>query len=597
MRTSNYPELPAPGSVPAAVLLAILAIAAGAALFFVPLTGHETAVITGVGIIASAAALLMRSRRNPTVSQQRLTRILAILIFGLGVTISVLPSIGVAFIPVLIAIALIAHGFVALVHSFQSRSPYVAADAIAAVAGIVFGSLALLWPVLTLSLFRFAVGAWFVFYGLRLLLDISFRKNRSGNDGSRRPTTLRRWGRAIGASLALAVALGLAAGTSVLFGGAPLPAPGAFYEQPGELPSGAGRLIRAEPLSIGVPEGAQAWKILYTTTHADGSPAVSSGTVIAPAQRGISPLPLLTVAHGTTGVTPKCAPSLSSTPFADGAGAALTEMVTQHGWAAVISDYVGLGTTGTHPYLVGDAEARNVLDASRAIQDFKPLNVSSETVIWGHSQGGQAALWSGQIAKDYAPKLTVKGVAAFAPASDLFGLAEANKDEAAGKTVSAYIASTWDVLFPELGLEQHLTPGSARGVDRISNLCFNGADVIGALIAGTQIPNQVFPNQLLSGEFGMKLKAQSPNGPWPAPVFVAQGLSDPLVKPRLQDDWVAGRCRAGEAIEYRTYPGLDHNSLVAADSPLTPLIVQWSLERWADEPATPNCAAPTPPPQ
>jgi hypothetical protein len=71
--------------------------------------------------------------------------------------------------------------------------------------------------------------------------------------------------------------------------------------------------------------------------------------------------------------------------------------------------------------------------------------------------------------------------------------------------------------------------------------------------------------------------------------MVAQGLADPLVKPGMQHDWVEARCRAGEQIDYRTFPGLSHNSLVAADSPLTPQIVQWTLDRWSGAPATPNC--------
>src|SRR5699024_9404307 len=132
-------------------------------------------------------------------------------------------------------------------------------------------------------------------------------------------------------------------------------------------------------------------------------------------------------------------------------------------WAAVTADYIGLGTTGPHPYLIGDAEARNVLDATRAAQQFGTasgtgVEVTERTVVWGHSQGGQGALWTGQIAADYAPELTLEGVAAFAPAADLYGLANADKDTAPGKTVSAYIAATWDKIYPELELSRHLTP-------------------------------------------------------------------------------------------------------------------------------------------
>lgn len=578
-------------STPARLLLGLLAAVTGVTLVLVPLNSHQIAVITGLGIIITAAVLLLHDRRNQQGEASRLPRVFAVVLLIIGAAIAIAPSVSVAAVPLLIALALIAHGALSLVQALRSHSPYRVSDAIAACAGVAFGTLALLWPVLTLSLFRFAVGAWFVFFGLRLIFEILFRQGSHTAPGHR-PTRLRQWARGIGSALALTLALLLVATSGVIFGGAKLPEPDEFYAAPTTAPTEPGRLIRTEPISVGVPDGAQAWKILYTTTHSDGSPAISSGTVIAPSERGTDPLPLLTVSHGTTGVAPKCAPSLSATPFSDGAGTALTEMVTQHGWVAVTSDYIGLGTSGPHPYLLGDAEARNVIDASRAVQDFDELSATTDTVVWGHSQGGQGALWTGQIAADYAPELSIKGVAAFAPASDLFGLAEVNKNGAAGKTVSAYIASTWNDIFPSMDLESHLTPGSARGVDRISDLCFNGSDVLGAILTGTQIPNQVFPDKLLAGEFGDRLKEQTPTGPWPAPVMVAQGLADPLVKPALQDSWVADRCTAGDPIDYRTFPGLDHNSLVAATSPLTPQIVSWTLDRWAGLPATPNCDGP-----
>lgn len=592
-------------ATPLRLVLAAIAVAAGVALIVAPMSPHETAVVAGFGFIFTGIALLTQTSRDadfsPTIT--RLTRILASLIIVCGIVIALIPALGVTWVAFLIAAGLIAHGLFSVLHAFrrEARRHHRAAEVIAAVAGIVFGVLAFTWPVLTLSVFRLAVGAWFVFFGIRLLIELIFRRGSkqaraatASADGSTPQPRTRRSrgvGATIGASLALAMSLLLAFGSQALLGGAPLPEPDAFYAAPADVPSEPGRLIRSEPLTTGVPAGAQAWKILYTTTNTDGTPAVSSGTVIAPADPGSEPLPLLSVAHGTTGVVAKCAPSLSATPFADGAGTTLEEMVTKHGWAAVTSDYIGLGTAGTHPYLVGDAEARNVLDASRAVQEFSEIRTTTDTVVWGHSQGGQGALWTGQIAADYAPELTIKGVAAFAPAADLFGLAEADKNEAAGKTVSAYIATTWNELYPELDLEEHLTPGSAGGVERIRDLCFNGKDVLGAILSGSQIPNQVFPNALLDGAFGDQLKAQEPTGPFPAPVMVAQGLADPLVKPALQQDWVTGRCDAGEAIDYRTFPGLSHNTLVAADSPLNPQLVQWTLDRWNGEPATPSCGA------
>ena len=141
----------------------------------------------------------------------------------------------------------------------------------------------------------------------------------------------------------------------------------------------------------------------------------------------------------------------------------------------------------------------------------------------------------------------------------------------------------------DLDLAGHLNPGTAHGVEKVGDLCFNEQDVIAALLRGSQIPEQVFPDATLNGDLGETLRANSPTGPWPAPVLIAQGLADPLVKPAMQQKWVDTRCRAGEPLDYRTYPGLDHTGLVAADSPLTPQLVQWTLDRWNGAKPTPTC--------
>lgn len=579
-------------ATPIRILIGIAAAAGGVALILAPLTVQTIAAVTGLALIVTGIARLLDTLQGPVEGSGvwvTLERVMAAAIIVFGAVVALRPPLGAAWLAFIVAAALIAHGLVSVIHAVTRKTPYRVAEGISAAAAIVFGALAFSWPVLTLTIFRFGVGAWFVFFGLRLIFEAFANRRNSPRIDSPAASRVQRWVRTIAASTALLVALAFTVGSASLLGGAPLPEPDAFYVAPADVPSEPGTLIRSEPLTTGVPTGAEAWKILFTTTHPDGSAAISSGTVIAPADRDGSTLPLLTVSHGTTGVVAKCAPSLSATPFADGAGAALETMVTQHGWVAVTADYIGLGTAGVHPYLVGDAEARNVLDASRAVQQLNDVNTSTDTVVWGHSQGGQGALWTSQIAAEYAPEFSIKGTAAFAPAADLYGLADADKKEVGGKTVSAYIASTWDQLYPELELAKHLTPGSKGGVERIHDLCFNGKDVLSAILFGTQIPNQVFPDSLLNGAFGDKLKAQTPVGPFPAPVMVAQGLADPLVKPKLQHDWVESRCTSGEAIDYRTFPGLDHNSLVAADSPLTPQLVQWTLDRWEGASPTPNC--------
>jgi hypothetical protein len=64
----------------------------------------------------------------------------------------------------------------------------------------------------------------------------------------------------------------------------------------------------------------------------------------------------------------------------------------------VATAYIGLGTTGPHPYLIGQGESRSVLDAVRAAHMLDQLSMADQTVVWGYAQGGNAALWTGMIA-------------------------------------------------------------------------------------------------------------------------------------------------------------------------------------------------------
>src|SRR5436305_1492150 len=73
---------------------------------------------------------------------------------------------------------------------------------------------------------------------------------------------------------------------------------------------------------------------------------------------------------------------------------------------------------GQHPYLVGDSEGRAVVDSVRAAR-YLNGSLSNLWVVAGHSQGGQAALFAGEIADTYGMGLQLKGVVAVAPVANL----------------------------------------------------------------------------------------------------------------------------------------------------------------------------------
>ncbi|UKO93373.1 alpha/beta hydrolase [Gordonia amicalis] len=158
-----------------------------------------------------------------------------------------------------------------------------------------------------------------------------------------------------------------------------------------------GEIVRTDdaPDSWSLPYGTVAKRLVYrSTSGVDGSTTSVSGAVFVP---GSTPpaggWPLIAYAHGTTGITPDCAPSDQADMFGD---LTAVQDFLDAGYAVVTTDYQGLGTrTGRqapHPYLEPRTAAFNVIDAARAAQSAG-LGISPRWLAAGRSQGG-AAVWS-----------------------------------------------------------------------------------------------------------------------------------------------------------------------------------------------------------
>src|SRR5580658_8101872 len=183
----------------------------------------------------------------------------------------------------------------------------------------------------------------------------------------------------------------LTIGFSIFSGGVRAQTP--FYQASAEEIAGLpGTLIRSEPMLF-APAGALAYRVLYRSTGLHGEPIAVSGVIVIPP--GPPPpvgRPIVAWAHPTTGVVPHCAPSLAIFVFQQMMG--LRPMV-ERGIVVVATDYPGLGTPGPHPYLVGVSEGRAVLDSVRAARAVPGVGDGTRFAVWGHSQGGQAALFTG----------------------------------------------------------------------------------------------------------------------------------------------------------------------------------------------------------
>lgn len=365
-------------------------------------------------------------------------------------------------------------------------------------------------------------------------------------------------------------------------------APDAFYSRlPDPIPS-PGTLIAGEPFTRDVPDGARAWLVLYATTRADDSPAVASAIVMASGAGAGARRPVIAWAHGTTGVVPGCAPSVMEHPFAN--VPALRQLLDQ-GWVYVATDYAGLGTQQSgHAYLIGEDAARAVLDSVRAARQIDGLGANGRVVVWGHSQGGNSALWAAIRVEGYAPDLDVTGVAALAPATDLRALVEAARTTTFGKIVSAFVMRSYAAAYPDVRPPDYMGWRARMLAHDIAGRCVGGRETLFSVAETALLPRGgMFTRDPATGPLGARLRENTPNKPIAMPVLIAQGVNDDVVRPAIQQAYVDDRCAAGQAIDFRQYKDRDHLSLVASGSPLEPELVAWTRDRLNGQAATPTC--------
>ena len=371
-------------------------------------------------------------------------------------------------------------------------------------------------------------------------------------------------------------------------GHAPITAhvPDAFYDPPPKPPGQPGVLLRSESLKdVILPAGMRGWRIFYTTSIDDNTPATAVASVFAPTVPYAGPRPIIAWEHATTGLLQKCMPSLLSAPSA---GIPARDQIVAAGWVVVETDYSFAEKDGPHPYLIGEGEARAALDSIRAARQISELTLGKRVVVWGHSQGGHAALWTGIVAPRYAPDLEIVGVAAIAPATNIRNILMVNV--AMDKRYGPYLAFAYSRFYPDIKFEEAVRPEALDAARQMINLCDflppEDSERIEALMTSFDGPALALTS---NKSLEARIEQNTPDGLIQAPVVVAQGLSDNAVPPSATEGYVEERCSAGQRLEYWTFAGRDHFTIDQPGAPLEELLVKWTTARFANEPETSGC--------
>lgn len=579
------------------VVLGSLLVCAGLFLLVRPLTALGvlgwyvglSCVISGVSDLLSVSE---ERRRSPGGAHGRSTVTLAapwawILV---GAVILVWVGRDIDLLGPVVAVMLIVSGAVAPVRLFWDRSSERWLAALFGLSEIAFGLLALLWPDATLIIIAALFGGRTAVFGVSLIWRGLFSRLRGAGDAGARPARQGaglRWGAAV---LVLVLAAATLLVSRSLRDGAPV-ADG-FYDTPADLLQTPGQLVRWEPYDGDLPDGMIGYRLLYVTTDAGGAAVLASAALAVPEQ-ATAPAPLITWAHGTVGVARGCAPTIGRDAITE-QGMPATDSLARNGWAMVATDYPGMGTDGDFPYLIGEGEGRAVLDAARAARQVPEVLLADSTVIWGHSQGGHAALWAGQLAATYAPELDVVGTAALSPASNPEALAEtvlAHPDALGASLAVAFVADAYTRYYDDLELDRVVAPSARTIVREAAARCTGQGGTLVTVLAGLAIASDqpIVRAGALDGPFGERLRQNTPNGPWDAPLLIAQGEADEVIPFSITEEYVAGLCRGDAEVEFAGYPGGTHMSILETGSPLGIRLEEWTQARLAGEPAADDC--------
>ena len=241
----------------------------------------------------------------------------------------------------------------------------------------------------------------------------------------------------------------------------------------------------------------------------------------------------------------------------------LANQLLARGWVVTASDYQGEGTPGLLPYLVGVVAARNTIDIVRAAGHLGAAHASKEYVVWGHSEGGQTAMFSLAIGNSYAPDLHLMGVVAGAPPSqfqDIYVFLKTSPYRyylfMAGAGFNAAYGNT------AAPLSEVITD---KGITLLPVLTKGCSDYIQKHTQGYSLADLVKADPFTVPAWKKLLVANDPGSlttGTSTPLLMIQGGSDEQIPVVTTQILMTHDCSLGQDVERWVYPGQSHAGVI-----------------------------------
>ncbi|MCS4277154.1 hypothetical protein M2390_002358 [Mycetocola sp. BIGb0189] len=369
-----------------------------------------------------------------------------------------------------------------------------------------------------------------------------------------------------------------------------------FYDLPDPIPATPGTLIRHRPIdakliteNISVP--AQAELVMYSSTSSSGAPTVVTGTVFTPwtAYSGAGERPLVSLAPGTQGLGPDCAPSRQFVRGTEYEAFQVTALLLA-GYSVVVTDYEGMGTALDATYLARVSQGNAVLDAARAAPQtgLPSISATSPVMLYGYSQGGGASASAAELAASYAPELPIIGGYAGGVPADLRAVAGYVQDKPAGTMLLFALTSIGDLA--GISADNYLNAAGREARAWAANNCVSptssryGATPLRSLTTTGESVTELIERV---PEYSRVIDEQAIGRGTPGfPMLIGQSPTDDIIPAAQSADLVRQWCSRGASVTSVQAPAVGHGVAAAT---LVPDAL-WFLHRLVkNKPAASTC--------
>ncbi len=155
---------------------------------------------------------------------------------------------------------------------------------------------------------------------------------------------------------------------------------------------------------------------------------------------------------------------------------------------------------------------------------------------------------------------------------------------------ASFMVAGYSNAYTDVALNQYIRASARKIVDSVVGRCLTEPATLLSLPA-VLTGEHIFTQQLNDGPLGTRLAQNVPDQVTQTPTLIAQGEADSLILPAIQNAFARKLCQAGEKLEYRTYPALDHVPLVEPTSPLIPYLLSWTQNSFKGTAASSNCSS------